>query len=319
MLMLLLAAALAAAPGPSYPRAPAPAAVLTGTVTDTAGTPLADVRVHLLEVGRGTTTDAAGKFALPELPSGTYGVAFSRIGYAPVVRRVTVGAGDVALTMAMRPSAVELPEVQVTATSGVTTALASPQPTSILDHAHLRVAQAPSLGETINGLAGVHTINEGPAIGKPVIRGLSSNRVLVLDNGQRIETQGWGDEHSPNIETADAERIEVIQGPASVLYGSDALGGVVNVVKRDLPDALGHASFVRGALSRRTARTTSSPTAPPDSRAPRAGWGSARRSRAAPATTSVPRSAMSSIPATAPWPATGRSATVGAGARSGPT
>jgi iron complex outermembrane recepter protein len=205
--------------------------------------------VHVLEVGRGTTTDAKGTFSLPELPSGTYGVAFSRIGYAPVVRRVTVGAEDVTLTVSMRPSAVELPEVQVTASPNVTTALTSPQPTSILDHDKLRTAQAPSLGETINGLAGVHSINEGPAIGKPVIRGLSSTRVLVLDNGQRIETQGWGDEHSPNIETADAERIEVIRGPASVLYGSDALGGVINVVKRDLPDAIGRAPFVGGGLS----------------------------------------------------------------------
>jgi iron complex outermembrane receptor protein len=249
MLTLLLAAALAAAPRPSHSPAPAPGAALTGTVTDTAGVPLADVRVHVLEVGRGTTTDQAGKFALAALPSGTYGVAFSRIGYAPVVQRVTIGAEEATLTVAMRPSAVELPEVQVTASPRVTTALSSPQPTSILDRDHLRVAQAPSLGETINGLAGVHSINEGPAIGKPVIRGLSSTRVLVLDNGQRIETQGWGDEHSPNIETADAERIEVIRGPASVLYGSDALGGVINVVKRDLPDAIGRAPLLGGGLS----------------------------------------------------------------------
>lgn len=251
MLTLLLAAALAVAPRPSDPaaaRTPTPGE-LTGVVTDTTtGTPLADVRVHILELGRGTTTDAEGKFVLSELPSGTYGVAFSRIGYAPLVRRVTIGGGMI-LTVSMRPTAVELPEVQVTATANATTALTSPQPTSILDHADLRVAQAPSLGETVSRLAGVHSISEGPGIGKPVIRGLSSNRVLVLDNGQRIETQGWGDEHSPNIETADAERIEVIRGPASVLYGSDALGGVINVVKRDLPDAIGRDPLVGGSLS----------------------------------------------------------------------
>jgi iron complex outermembrane recepter protein len=241
MLTLLLAAALAAAPGPSH-SAPAPEpAQLSGTVTDTTGAPLPDVRVHILELERGTTTDAQGRFVLRELPAGTYGVAFSRIGFAPLVQRVTVGPGNLTLTVAMRPTAIELPEVQVTATPNVTTALTSPQPTSILDQADLRTAQAPSLGETISSLAGVHSINEGPGIGKPVIRGLSSNRVLVLDNGQRIESQGWGDEHSPNIETAYAERIEVIRGPASVLYGSDALGGVV--------DALGRSPFLGGSLS----------------------------------------------------------------------
>jgi iron complex outermembrane receptor protein len=250
MYMLFLAAALAVAPRPAYPASsPAPARTLTGRVTDTTGAALADVRVRVLEAGRGTTTDIEGKFTLAEVPSGTYGVAFSRIGYAPIVQRVTVGAEDVGLEVSMRPSAVELPEVQVTASPNATTALTSPQPTSVLAGDNLRVAQAPSLGETLNGLAGVHSINEGPAIGKPVIRGLSSSRVLVLDNGQRIETQGWGDEHSPNVETADAERIEVIRGPASVLYGSDALGGVINVVKRDLPDAIGRAPFARGQLA----------------------------------------------------------------------
>jgi len=249
MLTLLLAAALAVAPRLSHPPAAPGAAELTGTVTDTAGAPLADVRVHILELGRGTTTNAQGRFVLRELPSGTYGVAFSRIGFAPVVRRVTIGAENLAVAVSMRPTAVELPEVQVTATPNVTTAFTSPQPTSILDQADLRVAQAPSLGETISGLAGVHSINQGPGIGKPVIRGLSSNRVLVLDDGQRIESQGWGDEHSPNIETADAERIEVIRGPASVLYGSDALGGVINVVKRDLPDAIGGDPFLGGSFA----------------------------------------------------------------------
>jgi iron complex outermembrane receptor protein len=246
---LLLAAALAVASGAHPASVFPPARTLTGRVIDTTGTALADVRVRVLELGRGTTTDAEGQFTLAQLPSGTYEVAFSRIGYAPVVRRVTVASEDVNLDVSMRPSAVELPEVQVTASPNATTALTSPQPTSVLAGDNLRVAQAPSLGETINGLAGVHSINEGPAIGKPVIRGLTSSRVLVLDNGQRIETQGWGDEHSPNIETADAERIEVIRGPASVLYGSDALGGVVNVVRRDLPDALDRAPFAQGQVS----------------------------------------------------------------------
>ena len=70
-----------------------------------------------------------------------------------------------------------------------------------------------------------------------MIRGLTSNRVLILDDGQRMETQQWGDEHGPNIETSLADRIEVIRGPASVLYGSDALGGVINIIPKPLPSA----------------------------------------------------------------------------------
>ena len=131
MYSLLLAAALAVAPRPSYPAsALPPARTITGRVADSTGTALPDVRVRVLELGRGTTTDAEGRFALTQLPSGTYEVAFSRIGYAPVVQRVTVASEDIALDVAMRPSTVELPEVQVTASPNATTALTSPQPTS---------------------------------------------------------------------------------------------------------------------------------------------------------------------------------------------
>ena len=81
-----------------------------------------------------------------------------------------------------------------------------------------------------------------------MIRGLSSNRVLVLADGQRLENQQWGDEHGPQVEAGEAQRIEVIRGPASVLYGSDALGGVVNVITPELPDALGRDPFVGGKV-----------------------------------------------------------------------
>jgi iron complex outermembrane receptor protein len=104
--------------------------------------------------------------------------------------------------------------------------------------------RAASLGETISVLPGVRNFSTGGGIGKPVIRGLSSTRVLVLADGQRLENQQWGDEHGPNIEAGEAERIEVIRGPASVLYGSDALGGVINVITPDLPDALERDPFV---------------------------------------------------------------------------
>ena len=81
-----------------------------------------------------------------------------------------------------------------------------------------------------------------------MIRGLSSNRVLVLADGQRLENQQWGDEHGPQVEAGEAERIEVIRGPASVLYGSDAIGGVINVIPPALPDGVGRSAFVDGRI-----------------------------------------------------------------------
>ncbi len=222
---------------------------VSGTVSDTTGAPIADARVTMIELRRSTTTSPEGRFAFTEVAPGQYRLSVSAIGFAPVLLRLVVGQEDTTVTIQLRRSVVELQTLQVTATPRATSLLESPQPVSALSSDELRLAQAPSLGETIQALPGVRSLSTGTGIGKPVIRGLTSNRVLVIADGQRLESQQWGDEHGPNVETGDAERIEVIRGPASVLYGSDALGGVVNVVSKELPEAIGRDGFLSGELS----------------------------------------------------------------------
>ncbi|HWA59342.1 MAG TPA: TonB-dependent receptor [Gemmatimonadales bacterium] len=242
-----LGASLAITPMPGGPADSTAAPGLTGRVTSTAdSTPIVGARVTVVEAGRTVLTDPEGKYRITALPAGTYVVSVSMIGFAPQARRVQLGSDLRTLDFALVPSLVELPPIQVTSTPGATDPLSSPQPTAVLDGSTLATAQAPSLGETLNQVAGVHSLSTGAGIGKPVIRGLTSNRVLILDDGQRLETQQWGDEHGPNIETAMADRIEVIRGPASVLYGSDALGGVVNVIPKPLPTAEDGRSKVSG-------------------------------------------------------------------------
>ncbi len=246
MRALALATALAVIAAVSAAGAAPPAPTISGRVTDTTDTPLAQVRVTVLEAERTTLTNLEGRYSISGLPSGTYAVSFALVGYAPQVRRVTIGSQDATLDVIMRPTLIELQELQVTASPLATTSLTSPQPTSVLSSEDVQQNRSASLGETISVLPGVRSLSTGSGIGKPVIRGLSSNRVLVLADGQRLESQQWGDEHGPQVESADAERIEVIRGPASVLYGSDALGGVVNVISPALPDALGQDPFVSG-------------------------------------------------------------------------
>ena len=253
MHLVSLLLALAGAPADTGGIAP-PIAVLSGRVTSEQGDPLDAVRVTIVEANRTTQTGPDGLYSFTGLARGTYGLSFARIGYAPRVLRVRLGDADTTVNVILRASYVELPDIQVTASPLATTALAAPQPISVLTPGDLATAGAPSLGETASVVPGVRSVSTGSGIGKPVIRGLTSNRVLVLADGQRLETQQWGDEHGPNVETASAERIEVIRGPASVLYGSDALGGVINVVDPELPDALGKSPFVRGQL--RTAFST---------------------------------------------------------------
>src|SRR5207237_5248795 len=92
---------------------------------------------------------------------------------------------------------------------------------------------------------GVNALSTGGQSGKRVSRGLAGARVLVLANGNRLEDYSWSDEDGPSVDARLAQRVELIRGPASVLYGSDAVGGVVNVIPAELPDANGGARVVR--------------------------------------------------------------------------
>lgn len=219
-------------------------AAVSGSVSAPDSTPLAQVRVQILELSRGTHSDDRGRYVLSEVPPGAYTLAFSRMGLAPLVRRLVV-SGDVSVDVVLRPALLELAAVQAVATGTAGSVFASPQPTSVLEGSSLRASHGSSVGDALEGLPGVRSMSMSPGIGKPVIRGLSSNRVVVVDDGQRLETQQWGSDHGPNAETLGASRIEVLRGPASVLYGSDALGGVVNIVRPAPPDAIGIEPFLR--------------------------------------------------------------------------
>jgi len=240
-----LATLVLPAAAPAQRAAPA----IAGRVVDSAGAPIAGVRVVVVELGRRQTTGEDGRYRFSAIPAGSYALSFSRIGLAPEVRRVTVRNGERLLPVTMRAARLELAAVQVTATPAATSAQASPQPTAVVEGAELRRAQGAALGETLEQVPGVRSLSMTTGIGKPVIRGMTHYRVVTLDNGQRSETQAWGHDHSPNVETATAERVEVIKGPASVLYGSDALGGVINVVAPPVPDAIDGPRFVRGRLT----------------------------------------------------------------------
>jgi iron complex outermembrane receptor protein len=222
---------------------------LSGRVSDPGGRPIAQAIVRLIELQRTATTDDSGRYALTQIPAGHYSVSIKVIGYAPQVRRVTVGAADATLDVTLKPSAIELPAVQVSASAEATSALNSPQPVAVVAEEDVAKLRPTSLGEALEETAGLRNNSSGPAAGKPVIRGLTNNRVLVLDNGQRLEHNQWGDDHFSSVEPAASSRIEVIRGPASVLYGSDAIGGVINIIEPDLPDGIGRAPSVHGSVT----------------------------------------------------------------------
>jgi iron complex outermembrane recepter protein len=247
--LVLLAAMFCPWPAAAQDAPGSRSAALSGRVLDTAGAGIAEVQVSVVELRRGAVSGADGRFTIPAIPFGTYHVSFQRLGYATEVRHVafTGESPPEVREVRLKESLIEIPGAQVTATPTPTEALTSPQPTSVLGGEQLHTALQPSLGATVELLPGVRNWSTGTGVGKPSIRGLRSDRVLVVGDGQRLENQQWGDEHGPQVETSSVERIEVIRGPASVLYGSDALGGVINVIHRELPTAFGRGPFVRGS------------------------------------------------------------------------
>lgn len=212
---------------------------VTGTVTDTDGDPLPGVQVVDAALQRGTTTDADGRYRIDELPVGDHTLEFRFVGYQTAVRTVTLDAGEtVTLDVTLKTQVLETDGVIVTGTPRAQSTLTSPQEVDVVGTEALSGSRSASLGATLSeNVAGVSNIQTGSQAGKPVLRGLSGNRIVVLKNGISQEFFQFGVRHSPPTNASEAGRIEVARGPSSIQYGSDALGGAINVIPKDVPTA----------------------------------------------------------------------------------
>jgi iron complex outermembrane receptor protein len=213
-------------------------ASLTGSVTDSSdGAALAGA---LVTAGsRSATTDADGRFSVTGLPREILTVTVRLIGYGPraFVVDLRSGSGQLGARLASRP--VQLEDIVVTGATDAERALHDYQSITTLSATEVEQQRGQTLGETLREVPGVAVIQVGPSIAKPVVRGLHSQRVRVMNGDVPQEGQQWGEEHAPEIDAFAANEIEVIRGSGFVLYGSDAIGGVVRVLPRPLPDSGG--------------------------------------------------------------------------------
>ena len=226
-----LLAQQAAAPASSRGRAAAPP--LTGRVTDAAtGEGLPGSTVLFDDLKQGAATGADGSFSFGNLPRGRFTVQVRSLGYNTVTQTVDTGNGQ-PLDFKLMVAATEIGQVVVTGVSQATQLRRSPVPTSVVDRTRLNQTSASNLVDAIAHTPGVSQITTGAAISKPVVRGLGYNRVITLNNGAKQEGQQWGDEHGIEIDEFSVDRAEIIKGPGSLLYGSDAMAGVINFVAPD--------------------------------------------------------------------------------------
>ena len=199
---------------------------ITGTITDSNNKPVEGVEISTTETHSETTTDENGKYILTNLPSGNSSIVFSSPGSKTTTKTIKIEQKETILNITLEEEIVHMDEVIVS------TPFHKLQSQNVMkvEQESVKSMQQKGSATLIEGLAkipGVSQISTGTSIGKPVIRGLSGNRVLVYSQGVRLENQQFGEEHGLGLNDAGVESVEVIKGPASLLYGSDALGGVL--------------------------------------------------------------------------------------------
>ncbi|MEX2570019.1 MAG: TonB-dependent receptor [Gemmatimonadota bacterium] len=210
---------------------------LAGHVVDPEDRPLSRAQITIVETGRSTLANGDGAFEMGDLRSGVYTVEATLMGYAPVHRSIEVRAGSrTEADFILHVTPLSLAGVQVTGTALGSDPRAVTQATTQVSGRMLERELSATVAQTLARQPGIRARYNGPAASVPIMRGLTGDRILVLQDGQRSsDLAGSAIDHTVTIDPLAAQRIEVVRGPATLLYGNNALGGVVNVISADIP------------------------------------------------------------------------------------
>lgn len=203
---------------------------ITGRVTDLNQEPLVGALVTLPELNKGTITDHEGEYIIGNIPSGKMKIQFSYIGFNTEIKQADISTTKNIVNALLSTAIIESQEVVVTG-GYVSSQHDNAVKIDVLKSNEIALSGTPNFMEALTQIPGVDMISKGQGVAKPVIRGLSMNNVLVMNNGVRMENYQYSENHPLGIDDNDVERVEIIKGPASLLYGTDAIGGVINFIK----------------------------------------------------------------------------------------
>ena len=211
------------------------AQTLSGTVTNAAGKPLANATVEIEALKRVTSTNELGEFTFSNVKEGDYTLHIFASGFAHLHEHAQVQSDNAeGANFVLARSAIEV--IDVHATPMHLSVMESATPVSVLSGETLRRQQAATLGDTLEKLPGVQSNFHGNVASTPIIRGLSGPRVLITQNGLDVsDVSRVGPDHAVASEASTAKQIDVLRGPATLFFGSGAIGGVVNVVDQRVP------------------------------------------------------------------------------------
>ncbi len=210
---------------------------LSGMVSGkTTSSPIQGAMVRIPDLNISVVTDSEGHYAFSNVPKGNFVVEAKALGFAPKAQTIEIGPSST-YSFVLDISYTEEEEVVVTGNGKATPLRNTPQPVTEVSHDYLMQRSSTNIIDAISGLPGVSSITDGQSISKPVIRGLGYNRVVVINDGVRQEGQQWGDEFGIEVDANSVDRVEILRGPASLVYGSDALSGVINFLpEKALPE-----------------------------------------------------------------------------------
>jgi iron complex outermembrane recepter protein len=204
---------------------------ITGVISDENGLPLRDAHVHI--ANKTTATDADGSYVLLGIPKGKQKLYISFIGYHAIAETIEISS-DLTINRQLKLDVTKLDEITIKQLSNSKSESSNEQ---VLKSTTIEKFSNQTLGEALKEVSGVSILKTGSTIVKPVINGLHSNRVPIINNNVRLEDQQWGAEHAPNFDINAAGKITVIKGASALQYGGDAIGGIViiepEVIKKD--------------------------------------------------------------------------------------
>jgi iron complex outermembrane receptor protein len=200
---------------------------VTGTGKDSAS--LEGALVYIPDLKVGGIVHAGGAYSINNLPAGSYTVETRLVGYGQQIVIVTI-KGATTQDFKLSSAAINEEEVVVTGNSNALSKDRNPQPTSEIDKDYLNEHSATNVIDAIALAPGVSAMTDGQSISKPIIRGLGYNRVVTVSDGVVQEDQAWFDEFGIEVDPDAVDRAEILKGPASLAYGSDAIAGVVNLI-----------------------------------------------------------------------------------------
>jgi iron complex outermembrane receptor protein len=217
---------------------------LSGKIIDKATQqPVTGATVYIAELKTGAVSGMDGTYKIENLPQIKVLVQVKFLGYKTLLETIDLNTITVK-NFEMEPTITEVNEVVITGMSKNTEIKRSPVPIIVVDQKYLSQNLGTNVIDGISRIPGVNAVSTGPNVSKPFIRGLGYNRVLTLFDGTRQEGQQWGDEHGIEVDEYGVDRIEIIKGPASLTYGSDAMAGVVNLMPANAPPV----GSIRGEL-----------------------------------------------------------------------